>query len=105
MRIVEDLEKNYDIPKQSAMMEYLQKSEDTKQKTNNHQTKEALMHLNDKIAIASQLQWGIQALDFSYLYSMRRVTEVEIQESGRLLPFLLFLATHTIYMKGVIKTS
>ena len=75
----------------------MQKSEDAKQKTNNHQTKEALMHLNDKIAIASQLQWGIQALDFSYLYILcvPRV-EVEIQESGRLLPFLLFLATHTI---------
>ena len=69
------------------MMEYLQKSEDAKQKTNNHQTKEALMHLNDKIAIASQLQWGIQALDFS-MFILRRVTlEVEIQESGRLLRF------------------
>ena len=54
VRIVEELEKNYDIPN-TIRYDGVQKSDDAKQKTNNHQTKEALMHLNDKIAIASQL--------------------------------------------------
>ena len=51
-----ELLKNWKELRHNTIRYYgVQKSDDVKQKTNNHQTKEALMHLNDKIAIASQL--------------------------------------------------